>query len=73
MWTVSRYNCAQASSCGLCQGITILRLVHVDSVKGKLCSGECLWTVSRYNCAQASACGLCQGITGLVLVDCVKV
>ncbi len=45
MWTVSRYNCAQASACGLqgitaqasacglCQGITVLRLVHVDCVK----------------------------------------
>ncbi len=33
MWTVSRYNCAQASACGLCQGITVLRLVYVDCVK----------------------------------------
>ncbi len=45
MWT-ARYNCAQvsacglcqgitaqASACGLCQGITVLRLVHVDCVK----------------------------------------
>ena len=47
MWTGSRYNCTQASACGLgqgitvtqasaCglgQGITVLRLVHVDWVK----------------------------------------
>ena len=38
MWTGSRYNCAQASACGLGQGITasacgLLRLVHVDWVK----------------------------------------
>ena len=60
MWTGSRYNCTQASACGLGQGITVLRLVHVDS---------------RYNCAQASACGLGQGITvlRLVHVDWVKV
>ena len=32
MWTGSRYNCAQASACGLGQGITVLRLVHVDWV-----------------------------------------
>ena len=33
MWTGSRYNCAQASACGPGQGITVLRLVHVDWVK----------------------------------------
>ena len=33
MWTGSRHNCAQASACGLGQGITVLRLVHVDWVK----------------------------------------
>ena len=33
MWTGSRYNCTQASVRGLGQGITVLRLVHVDWVK----------------------------------------
>ena len=62
MWTGSRHNCTQASACGLGQGITVLRLVHVDG--------------SRYNCTQASACGLGQGIITvlrLVHVDWVKV
>ncbi len=56
MWTVSRYNCAQASACGL-QDIT------AQASACGLCQGITV---------QASACGLCQGITvlRLVHVDC---